>query len=395
MAIEACGAGPQVYGKPAPRGAAADGVSDSPRDAPSEDRRFPAMTVFSHPEFDGHEKLLFGHDPDTGLKAIVAVHNTSRGPALGGCRMWPYASEAEAIDDVLRLSRGMTYKSALADLPFGGGKSVILGDPKTMKSEALFRAMGRLVDSLGGRYRVAEDVGVGVADVEAMGRETEFVAGVPAGGAGDPSPATAWGTFCGIRASVRHRLGRDDLAGVTVAVQGLGAVGRELCRYLHEAGAKLVVADIDPEAVRAAVERFGAEAADPAAIHRAEAEVFAPCALGAVLDARTIPELNCRIVAGSANNQLKTPQDGAALAARGILYAPDYVINAGGIINISHETRPGGPVYDKRAAFEHVARLGDTLAQIYRRAERAGIPTSEAADRLAEERFRPAEPKAA
>jgi leucine dehydrogenase len=353
------------------------------------------MFVFSHPEFDHHEKVLVGHDAETGLKAIIALHNTSRGPALGGCRMWAYESEEDALTDVLRLSRGMTYKSALADLPFGGGKSVIIGDAKTMKSEALFGAMGRLVDSLGGRYRVAEDVGVSVADVEAMGRETRFVAGVPSGGAGDPSPATAWGVFCGIRASVAHKLGRDDLSGVRVAVQGLGAVGRELCRYLHEAGARLLVADIHESAVEEAAAAWGAEIVDPAAIHTAEAEVFAPCALGAVLNATTIPELNCAVVAGSANNQLAKREDGAALKARGILYAPDYVINAGGIVNISHETRAGGPAYDRQAAFDHVARIGETLAEIYRRAERAGLPTSDAADRLAEERFRPAVANAA
>lgn len=347
------------------------------------------MFVFSHPEFDGHEKVLVGYDAESGLKAIVALHNTSRGPALGGCRMWAYESDEDALTDVLRLSRGMTYKSALADLPFGGGKSVILGDAKTMKSDAMFLAMGRLVDSLGGRYRVAEDVGVSVADVEAMGRETEFVAGVPAGGAGDPSPATAWGVFHGIRASVAYKLGRQDLRGVRVAVQGLGAVGRALCGFLHEAGAELIVADLDEAAVRHAVEAWGAEAMDPAEIHGAQAEVFAPCALGAVLNPTSVPELNCAIVAGSANNQLAKREEGAALKARGILYAPDYVINAGGIINISHETRPGGPAYDKAVAFAHVARIGETLGEIYRRAERADMPTSEAADRLAEERFEP------
>ncbi len=353
------------------------------------------MFVFSHPEFDGHEKVLVGYDAESGLKAIIALHNTSRGPALGGCRMWAYESDEDALTDVLRLSRGMTYKSALADLPFGGGKSVILGDAKTMKSEALFRAMGRLVDSLGGRYRVAEDVGVSVADVEAMGCETDFVAGIPAGGAGDPSPATAWGVFHGIRASVAYKLGRQDLRGVRVAVQGLGAVGRALCAYLHEAGAELIVADIHEAAVRQAVDTWGAKAMDATEIHKAQTEVFAPCALGAVLNSTSVPELDCAIVAGSANNQLGKREDGAALKARGILYAPDYVINAGGIINISHETRPGRPAYDKAAAFAHVARIGETLEEIYRRAERADMPTSEAADRLAEERFEPAVRQAA
>ncbi|WP_119166453.1 Leu/Phe/Val dehydrogenase [Algihabitans albus] len=353
------------------------------------------MPVFCHPEFDAHEKVLFGHDPETGLKAIIALHNTSRGPALGGCRLWAYESDEAALTDVLRLSRGMTYKSALADLPFGGGKSVIIGDAETMKSEALFRAMGRLVESLGGRYRVAEDVGVTVADVEAMGQVTRYVAGIPAGGAGDPSPATAWGVFCGLKASVRHKFGSDDLNGVSVAVQGLGAVGRHLAAHLHAAGAKLVVADINERAVRQAVEAWDALAVAPSEIHAVEAEIFAPCALGAVLNEKTIPQLNCAVIAGSANNQLATLRDGAALKARGILYAPDYVLNAGGIVNISHETQLSGASYDKATAFAHVARIGDTLAEIYRLAERADLPTSEAADRLAEQRFKPAVRQAA
>lgn len=353
------------------------------------------MPVFSHPEFDAHEKVLFGHDPETGLKAIIALHNTSRGPALGGCRLWAYDSDEAALTDVLRLSRGMTYKSALADLPFGGGKSVIIGDAKTMKSDALFRAMGRLVESLGGRYHVAEDVGVTVADVEAMGQETRYVAGIPAGGAGDPSPATAWGIFCGLKASVRHKLGSESLNGLAVAVQGLGAVGRHLCAHLHAAGAKLFVADINEQAVRQAVEAWDAVAVAPSEIHAITAEVFAPCALGAVLNETSIPQLNCAVVAGSANNQLATPEDGAALKTRGILYAPDYVLNAGGIVNISHESQLSGSSYDRATAFAHVARIGETLAEIYRLAERADLPTSEAADRLAEQRFKPATRQAA
>ena len=346
------------------------------------------MPLFDHPEFDGHAEVAFCCDSESGLKAIIAIHNLNRGPALGGCRMWPYTDEAEALTDVLRLSRGMTYKSALADLPYGGGKSVIIGDSKAEKSEELFRAMGRFVESLGGQYIIAEDVGMSVADIEVMGLETEHVAGVTAGGSGDPSPATAWGVFHGIRAAVRHRLGKTDLTDVRVAVQGLGHVGTYLCRFLAEAGAKLIVSDIDNAAVSRIVAELGAEAVAPEAIIAAEAEVFAPCALGAVIDDRAIETLQAVVVAGSANNQLAEPRHGAALRDSGRLYAPDYVINAGGVINISHETRPGGRAYDKEAAFAHVARIHDTLLEIFARADEAAIPTSEAADLIAEARFK-------
>jgi leucine dehydrogenase len=341
------------------------------------------MTPFSHKEFDGHEQVVFCHDAESGLKAIIAIHNLNRGPALGGCRMWNYASEDEALTDVLRLARGMTYKSALANLPYGGGKSVIIGDSKTMKSPALFSAMGRFVESLGGRYIIAEDVGIGVEDVALMGRETAHVAGTPDGGSGDPSPATAYGVYMGIRAAVKHKLGRENLSGVTVAVQGLGHVGQHLCRYLANDGANLIVTDINQAAVRAMVAELGAQAVEPEAIYGAAAEVYAPCALGATINDDTIKTLRAPIVAGSANNQLAEPRHGLELQRRDVLYAPDYVINAGGVINISHE----GPDYDEAKAFAHVALIHDTLAEIFKRAEAAGAPTSEAADRLAEERF--------
>ena len=342
------------------------------------------MEIFAHPEFDGHERVVFGHDAASGLRAIIAIHNTNLGPALGGCRMWPYASEAEALTDVLRLARGMTYKSALAGLPFGGGKAVILGDPRKDKSEALFLAMGRFVDSLGGRYVTAEDVGVSVDDVEVMARATEHVAGTRAAGAGDPSPSTAYGVLMGIRAAVAHKLGRNSLDGVRVAVQGVGHVGYHLCHLLDQAGARLTVTDIDGAAVARTADEFGAEPVTPDAIYEVASEVFAPCALGAVINDETLQRLQAPIVAGSANNQLAEPRHGIELMRRGVLYAPDYVINAGGVINISHE----GPDYDKRAAVDHVARIHDNLREIFGRAEAAGIPTSEAADRLAEERFK-------
>ena len=342
------------------------------------------MSVFSHREFDDHVEVVFCHDAESGLKAIIAIHNMNRGPALGGCRMWNYANEDEALTDALRLSRGMTYKSALANLPYGGGKSVIIGDSRTMKSEALFRAMGRFVDSLGGRYGVAEDVGISVADVEIMEKETRHVAGTRKGGVGDPSPGTAYGVFMGIRAAVKHKLGKDDVSGITVAVQGLGHVGRHLCRYLAGDGAKLIVTDIHKDTMEAVAKEFGGRAVEPDAIYDVEAEVYAPCALGATVNDETIERLKTPIIAGSANNQLAEARHGDILQRRGVLYAPDYVINAGGIINISHE----GPGYDKAKAFAHIAQIHDTLEEIFRRAEATGDSTSDAADRIAEERFK-------
>jgi leucine dehydrogenase len=342
------------------------------------------MSVFEHREFDGHEQVVFCHDPASGLKAIIAVHNTNRGPALGGCRMWPYASDEEALTDALRLSRGMTYKSALAGLDYGGGKSVIIGDPGKDKSDALFRAMGRFVESLGGRYTVAEDVGISVPDVEIMGEETRHVAGTSAGGVGDPSPATAYGVFMGIKAAAKHRLGVERLNGLRVAVQGAGHVGYYLCRHLAAEGAELVVADIAQDSLDRVVREFDARVVAPDAIATAAVDVYAPCALGATINDATLPLLQAKIVAGSANNQLAEARHGEALRQRGILYAPDYVINAGGVIVISHE----GPDYNEAKAFAHVAQIHDTLLEIFRRADAQKVATSTAADRLAEERFR-------
>ncbi|MPZ10980.1 MAG: amino acid dehydrogenase [Kiloniellaceae bacterium] len=342
------------------------------------------MSVFEHREFDGHEQVVFCHDSASGLKAIIAIHNTNRGPSLGGCRMWPYASGAEALTDALRLSRGMTYKSALAGLAYGGGKSVIIGDPRRDKSEALFRAMGCYVDSLGGRYTVAEDVGISVPDVEIMAQESAHVAGITSGGAGDPSPATAYGVYMGIKAAARHRLGVDSLRGLRVAVQGVGHVGYYLCRHLAAEGAELIVADIAEDTLDRAVREFDARAMAPERIAAAAVDVYAPCALGAVINDASLPDLQAKIVAGSANNQLAEARHGEALRQRGILYAPDYVINAGGIINISHE----GSGYDATKAFAHVAKIHDTLLEIFHRADAQKVATSEAADRLAEERFR-------
>lgn len=342
--------------------------------------------VFGAPDFDDHELVLFGRDKDSGLRAIVAVHDTAFGPACGGCRMWPYATEAEAVRDVLRLSRGMSYKNAMAGLPLGGGKSVIIADSRTDKTEDLLRAFGRVVDSLGGRYIAAEDVGITVADVQVMGQATRHVAGLNKGhdASGDPSPFTAYGVYLGIKAAVRHRLGTDSLKGVRVAVQGLGNVGGHLVRRLAEDGAVLFVSDIHADAVARAVDAHGATPVDPAAIHAAEVDVFAPCALGAGINPGTLPAIRAAVIAGGANNQLATDDMGAALRQRGILYAPDYVINAGGIINVAGEVLHG---YDRAEVLRQVERIPATLTDIFRRAERADRPTSAIADEMARERL--------
>ncbi len=341
------------------------------------------MSLFNHKDFDGHQEVVFCADKASGLRAIIALHNTNRGPAMGGCRMWPYPSDDAALEDVLRLSRGMTYKAAMADLPLGGGKSVIIGDPRTGKSEALLLAMGHFVDSLGGRYVVAEDVGMTVDDVDVMRRATRHAAGV-SDGAGNPSPATAYGVFLGIRAAVKYKMGRDNLAGVRVAVQGIGSVGASLCKYLTEDGAGVYAADIDQQAVDRVVGDYGSIAVGPDEIFRLAVDVFAPCALGAVINDATVPQIKAVIVAGAANNQLAEDCHGQALMDRGILYAPDYVINAGGLIDIAAE----GPGYSFEKALKDCERIGPTLSEIFQLAAREGKPTNAVADRMAEERFK-------
>ncbi len=347
------------------------------------------MSVYDAPAFDDHETVLFGKDRETGLQAIISIHNTGLGPAVGGCRMWPYTDETAALEDALRLSRGMTYKSALAGLPFGGGKSVIIGDAKTEKTPALMRAMGRIVDSLSGRYVAAEDIGMSVADMDEMAKVTHHVTGTSAT-SGNPSPYTGYGVFQGIRAAVSHKLRRNDgLDGIQVAIQGLGAVGFDLAGRLHAAGARLHVADINADAVARAIEIFNAIPVDTHDVHGADVDVFAPCALGAVVNDQTIGEIGASIVAGSANNQLAEDRHGAELAARGILYAPDYVINAGGIIEIAHGPDFGGS-HDETEIHAHLDRIHDTLLEIFERADAAGTATNVVADRMAEERFRAA-----
>ncbi len=347
------------------------------------------LGVFGAPDFDDHELVVFGTDPDVGLNAIVAIHDTTLGPALGGCRMWPYASEDEALTDVLRLSRAMTYKHALADTGQGGGKAVVIGDARTDKTPQLMYALGRFIDMLGGRYVTAEDVGTSVADMVEVRRATRHVAGYHEGARGDPSPATAYGVLCGIKAAVRHKLGRADLGGLKVAVQGLGHVGHALCGYLHEAGARLFVADIDDAALARAVEAYSAVAAAPGEIHGVDADVFAPCALGGVLNDATIPEIKATVVAGAANNQLARPGHGRELARRGILYAPDYVINAGGVINISMAND-----YDHDRAMRRTEKIDGTLTRIFERADDERLPTNRVADRMAQERIAAARARA-
>ncbi len=346
------------------------------------------MGAFDSTAFDTHEGVHFFNDPATGLRAIVAIHSTALGPAAGGCRMWSYASDEDALTDALRLSRGMSYKNAVAGLPLGGGKAVILRDPRHPPTPALFEAFGRAVEQLGGRYITAEDVGVSVGDMEAVARSTRYVCGLSqrndGSAGGDPSPRTARGVFVGLRAAVRTRLGREDLDGLRVAVQGLGHVGMRLCGELHAAGARLVVADLDPEAVAQAGARFGARAVPTERILFEDVDVIAPCALGAVLSQQTIPHLHARIVAGAANNQLATEADGERLLERGILYAPDYVINAGGIINAAAEYLHS---MDAAQVDRKVEAIADTLADIFERSRATGMPTHRVADAMARQRL--------
>ena len=345
------------------------------------------MEIFDMREFDGHELVVFGHDAPSGLRAIIAVHSSVLGPAAGGCRMWPYATTAAAVADVLRLSRGMSYKNALAGLPFGGGKAVIIGDSRKAKTPELLEAFGRLVDSLDGRYITAEDVGTTLADMASVARATRYVAGLgaaPGAAGGDPGPKTALGVYLGIRAAVRFRLGRADLSGVTVAVQGVGGVGYHLCGLLAAEGARLCVADVRPAAVQRVCEEFQARAVSVDEVLALEADVLAPCALGAVLNAHSIPRLRARIVAGAANNQLAQGQDGTALRSAGILYAPDYVINAGGIISVAREYQGGAT---EAQVIADIQGIPLRLTEIFERAQRENRTTNAIADQMARERL--------
>lgn len=340
------------------------------------------MNIFEALQEHDHEQVVFCHEPSVGYKGIIAIHNTTLGPALGGTRFWNYATDQDAFVDVLRLARGMTYKAAVAGLNLGGGKAVIIGDNRTTRREMLFRAHGRFVESLGGRYITAEDVGTSVEDMSYVEMETEYVTGL-AGGLGDPSPVTAWGTFRGIQASAKARFGTDDLEGVTVAVQGLGHVGYYVSQFLNEVGARLIVTDIDAERVRSVVDQFGARGVEPSEIYGVDAQIFAPCALGAIVNDETLPQFRFQVIAGASNNQLKEERHGDMLTEKGILYAPDYVINAGGLINVYGELNGWGAERAKRKAGE----IYQTLTDLYEIAEEQGVPTYQAADRLAERRI--------
>lgn len=345
------------------------------------------MKIFETMANSGHEQVVLCHDEATNLRAVIAIHNTILGPALGGCRMWPFESEEEAIQDALRLSRGMTYKNAAAGLNLGGGKAVIIGDSKKDKSEALFRAFGRFVQSLNGRYISAEDVGTSVKDMEYIKMETSFVAGLTEefGGSGDPSPFTALGTFEGIKASVKYKLGKDDLKGLTVAIQGIGNVGKYLCEMLHKAGANLIVTDIYQDKLKEVENKYGAKVVNDKKIYEVEAEVFAPCALGAIINDDTINKLKFKIIAGGANNQLHDEiKHGQILKDKNILYAPDYLINAGGVTNVFFEVINE---YSRDRVTEKVKNIYNILLDVYKIAEDENIMTAEAAARLAERRL--------
>lgn len=343
------------------------------------------MSVFDSVQAMGHEQVVYGHDPVSGLKTIIAIHSTALGPALGGTRFYPYESEEEALTDVLRLAKGMSYKSAAAGLDLGGGKAVIIGDPRTDKSERLFRAYGRFVDSLGGRYITAEDVGTTTQDMTFVRRETQWAVGTPfaEGGSGDPSPVTARGLYASCRAVAQHLWGDPDLSGRRVVVQGVGKVGTAFVRLLVEARAEVVVSDTYQSAIDNVVDTFGVKAVESADSFAEPCDIFSPCAMGAILNEETIPRLQCEAVAGSANNQLATDEDGRRLAERGILYAPDFVVNAGGVINVYDELLG----YSKTRALHRVDGIYDATLRILETARRRDITPHEAAIHVAERRM--------
>jgi leucine dehydrogenase len=343
------------------------------------------MEIFKYLEQYDYEQVVFCQDKQSGLKAIIAIHDTTLGPALGGTRMWTYESEEAAIIDALRLAKGMTYKNAAAGLNLGGGKTVIIGDPRKDKNEELFRAFGRYIQGLNGRYITAEDVGTTVADMDLIHEETDYVTGIsPAfGSSGNPSPVTAYGVYVGMKAAAKEAFGSDSLEGKVVAIQGVGNVAYTLCEYLHKEGAQLIVTDINKEAVARAVADFGGRAVDPNEIYGVECDIYAPCALGATINDDTIPQLKAKVIAGSANNQLKDTRHGDLIHEMGIVYAPDYVINAGGVINVADELYG----YNHERAMKKVDQIYASIEKVIAISKRDGIPTYVAADRMAEERI--------
>ncbi|MBA3646391.1 MAG: Glu/Leu/Phe/Val dehydrogenase [Gemmatimonadaceae bacterium] len=340
------------------------------------------MKLFDTLATMGHEEVVLCSDPSCGYRGIIAVHSTKLGPALGGTRFWQYASDDEAITDALRLSRGMTYKNAVAGLNLGGGKSIIMGDNRTNDREKIFRAHGRFVESLGGRYITAEDVGTSTADMDFVHLETGHVAGL-AGKSGDPSPVTAHGVFRSVQASAKEKWGSDDLSGKKVSIMGCGHVGQYLAGELHGAGAQLIISDIDPERAKKVASATGAKIVEGDAIFSADADIFAPCALGGIINDKTIPMLKVEIVSGGANNQLLEERHGDILTEKGILYAPDYVANAGGVINVYGEVSG----WDAQRALDKADDIYDTILKVFDISKKEGIPTYRAADRLAEQRL--------
>jgi leucine dehydrogenase len=341
-----------------------------------------ASALFALLEEHGHEQVSLCYEPSSGYRGIIAIHDTTLGPALGGTRFWSYESDREALIDCLRLARGMTYKAAVAGLNLGGGKSVIIGDNKIKNREPVFRAHGRHIASLHGRYITAEDVGTSTGDMEYIRAETDHVTGL-IGRSGDPSPVTAFGVYRGIKACAQHRYGSDSLGGKTVAIQGCGHVGYYLAQLLYDEGAKLIVADIDPAKVVKVVEDFKAQRAEPSEIYGVQADIFAPCALGGIINDETVPKLQVEIVAGGANNQLAEERHGEALELRNITYAPDYVINGGGLINVNAELNG----WTMERARSKAGEIYDTILRVFEIAEEEGIPSYRAADRLAEQRI--------
>ena len=342
------------------------------------------LELFKRLELDDYEQVVFCNDSESGLKAIIVIHNTALGPALGGTRMWPYESEGEALEDALRLAKGMTYKNAAAGLNLGGGKTVIIGDPSKDKSEVMFRRFGQFVESLNGRYITAEDVGTTEQDMDYIHMETNYVTGTSIGqGSGDPSPVTAYGIYKGIKATAKVAFGNDSLKDRVIAVQGVGQVAYTLCRHLHEEGAKLIVTDINKAAVDRAVNDFGATSVKPNEIYSVECDIYAPCALGAIINDDTIKQFKTKAIAGSANNQLKEDKHGDLLHKMGIIYAPDFVINAGGVINVADEMIG----YNQERAMKKVEKIYDNLIRVFEISKEENIPTYLAADHMAEERM--------
>lgn len=344
-----------------------------------------AMGTLRELKADSYERLVAWEDKAAGLTAVIAIHSTALGPALGGCRMWPYASLDEAVQDALRLSKAMTYKAAVAGLHLGGGKTTILGDPNQDKTPALLKSLGQFINALEGRYIGAADVGLTVKDIEAVRQETKYVTGISegSGGSGDPSILTALGVSCGIKTCLKERFGDDSIKDRAIAIQGLGKVGSELARLLHEAGAHLIVSDLDQERLDQIAQRFGAEAVPAQKALEVFCDVLAPCALGGVIHSKSASRLKCQIVAGGANNQLAEDHQGDVLAQREILYAPDYVINAGGLISVAGEVEG----YDKEEAIKRTEAIADTLTRVFELARKEGIAPHRAANRVAEERL--------